>query len=51
MTFMRNIMRYILLLKSPLFLENTKFIMGEFSLKVSLLAYLPIGYYEPDKEK
>jgi hypothetical protein len=37
----------ILLLNSPLTLENTKFIAGELSLIVSLVLYLPIGLYEP----
>ena len=45
--FKGNISCYILLLKSPLTLENTKFIAGELSLKVSLVLYLPIGHYEP----
>ncbi len=36
-----------MLLKSPLTLENTKFIAGELSLIVSLVLYLPIGHYEP----
>ncbi len=47
MTFKGNISCYILLLKLPLTLENTKFIAGELSLIVSLILYLPIGHYEP----
>ena len=35
----------------PLTLENTKFIAGELSLKVSLVLYIPIGHYKPDKGK
>ena len=46
MIFKENISCYILLLKSPLTLENTKFVAGELSLKVSLVLYLPTGYYE-----
>ena len=38
---------YICLLKSPLILENTKFIAGELSLKVSFVLYLPTWYYKP----
>ena len=45
--FKGNISCYILLLKSPLTLENTKFVTGELSLIVSLVLYLPIGHYEP----
>ena len=41
-----NISYYILLLKSPLTLENTKFIVGELSLIVSLMLYLPTRHYE-----
>jgi hypothetical protein len=41
-----NISCYILLLNSPLTLENTKFIAGGLSLMVSLVLYLPIGHYE-----
>ena len=51
MIFKGNISCYILLLKSPLTLENTKFIAGELSLKVSLVLYIPIGHYKPDKRK
>ena len=40
-----------MLLKYPLTLENTKFIAGEISLKVSLVLYIPIGHYKPDKGK
>ncbi len=47
MIFKGNISCYILLLKSPLTLENTKFVVGELSLTVSLVLYLPIGYCEP----
>ena len=47
MIFKGNISCYILLLKSPITLENTKFIAGELSLKVSLVLYLPTGHYEP----
>jgi len=47
MIFKGNISCYILLLKYPLTLENTKFIAGELSLKVSLVLYLPTGHYEP----
>ncbi len=47
MIFKGNIICYILLLKSPLTLENTKFIAGEFSLMVSLMLYLHTGHYEP----
>ena len=47
MIFKGNINCYICLLKSPLTLENTKFIAGELSLKVSLVLYLPTGHYEP----
>ena len=47
MIFKGNISCYILLLKSPLTLENTKFIAGELSLIVSLVLYLPIRHYEP----
>ncbi|WP_277935173.1 hypothetical protein, partial [Parablautia muri] len=36
-----------LLLKFPPTLENTKFIAGELSLKVSLVLYLPTRHYEP----
>ncbi len=46
MIFKGNISCYILLLKSLLTLENTKFIAGELSLKVSLVLYLPTGHYE-----
>ena len=41
-----NISCYILLLKYPLTLKNTKFIAGELSLKISLVLYLPTGHYE-----
>jgi hypothetical protein len=51
MIFKGNISCYILLLKSLLTLENTKFIAGEPSLKVSLVLYLPIGHTNPDKGK
>lgn len=47
MIFKENISCYILLLNSPLTLENTKFIAGELSLKVSLVLYLLAGHYEP----
>ncbi len=47
MIFKENIICYILLLKSPLTLENTKFIAGGLSLKVSLVLYLPTGYNKP----
>ncbi len=47
MIFKGNISCYILLLKYPLTLENTKFIAGELSLKFSLVLYLPTGHYEP----
>jgi len=47
MIFKGNISCYILLLKSLLTLENTKFIAGELSLKISLVLYLPTGHYEP----
>ena len=47
MIFKGNISCYILLLKSPLTLENTKFIAGELSLIISLVLYLPTGYYKP----
>ncbi len=46
MIFKGNISCYILLLKYPLTLENTKFIAGELSLKVSLVLYLPTGHYK-----
>ena len=51
MIFKGNISCYILLLKSPLTLENTKFIAGEISFIVSLELYLPTRHYEPDKGK
>ena len=51
MIFKGNISHYILLLKFPPTLENTKFIAGELSLKVSLVLYIPIGHYKPDKGK
>lgn len=51
MIFSRNISCYILLLKSPITLENTKFIAGELFLRVSLILYLPARHYEPDKGK
>ena len=47
MIFKGNISCYILLLKYPLTHENTKFVAGELSLKVSLVLYLPTGHYEP----
>ncbi len=47
MIFKGNISCYILLLKSLLTLENTKFIAGELSLIVSLVLYLLTGHYEP----
>ena len=47
MIFKGNISCYILLLKSSLTLENTKFIAGELSLKVSLVLYLPTRLYKP----
>ncbi len=47
MIFKGNISCYILLLKYPLTLENTKFIAGEIALKVSLVLYIPTGHYEP----
>ena len=47
MIFKGNISCYILLLKYPPTLENTKFIAGELSLIVSLVLYLPTGHYEP----
>ena len=47
MFFKGNISCYILLLKSRLTLENTKFIADELSLIVSLVLYLPTGHYEP----
>ncbi len=47
MIFKESINCYILLLKSPLTLENTKFIAGELSLIASLVLYLPTGHYEP----
>ncbi len=47
MIFKENINCYILLLKSPPTLENTKFIADELSLKVSLVLYLPTRHYEP----
>ncbi len=47
MIFRENISCYILLLKSPLTLENTKFVAGELSLIVSLMLYLPKRHYEP----
>jgi len=40
-----------LLLKSPLTLENTKFIAGELSLKVSLCYIFPQGITNTDKRK
>lgn len=46
MIFKGNISCYILLIKSPLTLDNTKFVAGEPSLKVSLVLYLPTGHYE-----
>ena len=46
MIFKGNISCYILLLKNPLTLENTKFIAGKLSLKVSLALYLPTGHYK-----
>ncbi len=46
MIFKGNISYYILLLKSLITLENTKFIAGELSLIVSLVLYLPTGHYE-----
>ena len=46
MIFKGNISCYIILINSPLTLENTKFIAGELSLKVSLVLYLPTGHYE-----
>ena len=51
MFFKGNISCYILLLNSLLTFENTKFIAGEISLKVSLVLYIPIGHYKPDKGK
>lgn len=42
-----NINCYILLLKFPLTLENTKFVAGELSLKIFLVLYLFVGHYEP----
>jgi len=47
MIFKGNISCYILLLKNLLTLENTKFIAGGLSLKVSLVLYLPTGYNKP----
>lgn len=47
MIFKGNISCYILLLKSPLTLENTKFIAGKLSLIVSLVLYPPTRHYEP----
>ncbi len=47
MIFKGNISCYILLLKSPLTLENTKFIAGELSLIISLVLYLPTRHYKP----
>lgn len=47
MIFKGNISCYILLLKYPLTLKNTKFIAGELALKVSLVLYIPTGHYEP----
>ncbi len=47
MIFKGNISYYICLLKSPLTLENTKFIAGGLSLKVSLVLYLPTRHYKP----
>ena len=47
MIFKGNIICYILLLKSLLTLENTKFIADELSLEVSLVLYLPTKHYEP----
>ncbi len=47
MIFKGNISCYILLLKSPLTLENTKFVAGELSLIVSLVLYLSTRHYEP----
>ncbi len=47
MFFKGNISCYILLLKFPQTLENTKFIADELSLTVSLMLYLSIGHYEP----
>ncbi len=47
MIFKGNISHYILLLKSPPTLDNTKFIAGELSLKVSLVLYLPTRHYGP----
>ena len=47
MIFKVNISCYILLINSPLTLENTKFVAGELSLIVSLMLYLPTRHYEP----
>ena len=47
MIFKGNISCYIILLKSPLTLENTKFIAGELSLIISLVLYLPTRHYKP----
>ncbi len=47
MIFKGNISCYILLINSPLTLENTKFVAGELSLIVSLMLYLPKRHYEP----
>lgn len=46
MIFKGNISYSILLLKSPLTLENTKFIAGELSLKGFLVLYLPTEHYK-----
>jgi len=40
-----------MLLKTPIPLENTKFIAGGLSLIISFVPYLPIGRYNLDNGK